>query len=174
MDRAALLALNGLRPSSLDGVLGFVADWGLYAFPLALVVLLAVRRDRASGVALRGGWLSFSLALLASDTILKPLIRRARPTADAALRAHLHVLGHAPPAGNFSMPSGAAAACGASAAWVWLRFGPRWGVAASLFALCVGASRVYAGLHWPSDLVVGYALGAAVALGVERFERWLG
>lgn len=42
----------------------------------------------------------------------------------------------------------------------------RWGLQASLalLVLAVGASRVYLGFHWPSDVVGGYLFGAVVLL----------
>ena len=51
----------------------------------------------------------------------------------------------------------------------------RWHVmsVAVLLTLLVGASRVYLGVHWPSDVLAGWAIGAAWALAWWGIAQWL-
>ncbi len=173
MDESLLLAINGLRSPALDPVVGFLGEWGLFAFLIALVALGGWRRSPRDLASMRDGWLAFFVALFASDTVIKPLIARPRPTAIAALASQLHVLGRVPPPTSTSFPSGTAAACAACAAWIWMRFGSRAGIIAALYAALVSISRVYIGVHWPSDLIAGAVVGVAVALGIDRSDRFI-
>ena len=47
------------------------------------------------------------------------------------------------------------------------------GVAIAL-TLLVGISRIYLGVHWPSDVLAGRSAGAAWALGCWLIARWIG
>jgi membrane-associated phospholipid phosphatase len=70
-------------------------------------------------------------------------------------------------AGSPSFPSRHALTAGVLAmaltlAWRWV------GLAAWLYALLVAIGRVHSGVHWPTDVIAGLAIGALVAWGTWR------
>jgi undecaprenyl-diphosphatase len=70
-----------------------------------------------------------------------------------------------------AFPSGHASRTFAFAGFVFLRYRWRAGVPAFAFATLVGLSRIYLGLHWPSDVFGGALLGIGVAVLVEHLAR---
>jgi membrane-associated phospholipid phosphatase len=92
---------------------------------------------------------------------LKRVARRARP-AHADLRVH-HGLG-----GRWGMPSSHAASTTAAA----IVFGRLLGTRTTLgLPPVMGVSRLVVGAHYPSDVLVGGAIGAATALAAGRIAR---
>lgn len=97
-------------------------------------------------------------------TLLKAAIGRPRPD----------LLPHQDLVSSASMPSGHAAnnlIVWLAAARLWTR-SPWPAVAALLFAGAVGLSRVMLAVHWPSDVLVGWAIGIIWVLGcLSLFRR---
>jgi membrane-associated phospholipid phosphatase len=152
-------ASNLCRPDVMSG-LGVAALGVAYAVPhqRPKAVLLAV--TLAGGGAIIGG--------------IKTRFARARPSLIEVLAKE----------GTFSFPSGHAfiALCfyGVLASW-WNRARPDpvrrivVGTSSTAWILLIGASRVYLGVHYPSDVLAGYAAAVpwltACLYAYDRYER---
>ncbi len=123
--------------------------------------LAATRRPRARRAAVRGV-ASLALASATINTLGKRTVRRARPVLDTV--PMVRRLKRQPITTSF--PSGHAASAAAFAAGVALE-SPRLGAAVAPLAGAVALSRVYTGVHFPSDVLVGAALGAGAAFAVR-------
>ncbi len=101
---------------------------------------------------------------------LKNAIRRPRPYA-----AHPDILprsaGHPSAVDPFSFPSGHAAVSFALATSLSLSY-PEWYVVAPAmgWAVAVSVSRPWLGVHYPSDVLIGAAMGSGVALLVAALD----
>jgi undecaprenyl-diphosphatase len=173
MDRALFRWIHGLRSPALDPIAGWLSRWGYWIPPVFFLGIFLWRR-RAGAVSARDGLLAWFLSVMVAEEWVKPLVKRARPPHDDALRGLVHVLGETPRRGSLSFPSGSAAALFAGATVAWLVLGRRAGLCAMGLAALVALSRVYAGVHYPGDLLGGALIGCAVTVGVWRFSRWAG
>lgn len=143
---------------------GTEASWLL--LPIAIAWLLIRRLPRlALYVAVTG------LGAIVLTTGVKALVDRARPTVDTVLLT----------TPDASFPSGHALGSMVAYGVLLLVFlptvPPRWRraveVGVLLLVALIGVSRVALGVHFPSDVVGGWALGAVwLAITATAFRRW--
>ncbi len=151
----------------LDDIMTFVSalgDKGFFWIALGVLFLLLGMKNRKW---LDRGWLVlFSLALnaLFCNVLLKPMVDRTRPY---DLYGYTPLI---PPVGDPSFPSGHTSASFAAATALYA-INKKWGIAAYLFAAVMGFSRLYLGVHFPTDVLAGAVLGIAAAKIVIRIFR---
>ena len=97
--------------------------------------------------------LAIGLAGLMTDVVVKPLVGRLRPYVD-----HPEYRELLPPPKDSSFPSGHASTAAAGATAL-ARILPGTAFPAAALALLIGTSRVALGVHFPTDVLAGFAVG---------------
>ena len=170
-DEGAIIQFQSLQNGWLNAAALAVSTLGL--FPVSVALMLAA----ATMLWLRRRGVDASIVLLsmvpmALGNAIKMLVDRPRPD-------HL-LLGPMP--NNMSFPSGHSIYAVLFGGMLILLAEEliqttliRRGVQAGLvlLILAVGASRVYLGVHWPSDIIGGYLFGMVALLALRRLRNRL-
>ncbi len=131
----------------------------IWAFGVLAARLLHIPK---SGAALRDLLCTLIVANLVVEQRMKARFRRQRPFIPV-LRAV--VVGKKP--GTWSFPSGHTANA-FGAAWILSRVWPQGAPVFLTLASLVGLSRIYVGVHYPSDVLFGAAAGISLAESCRR------
>ncbi|MFD4367482.1 bifunctional phosphatase PAP2/diacylglycerol kinase family protein [Rhodococcus sp. NPDC058521] len=153
-----------LRPSAADRlfrVLSKTADHGLLWWAIAAALSAFGERPRRGAAR---GLLALVCASAVANGVLKPTFPRRRPPPRKWSTPHRGV----PIPTSSSFPSGHSASAAAFVAGVATE-APAAGVVLAPVAAAVSYSRVHNGVHWPSDVCVGAAVGCAVAVATRRW-----
>ena len=162
LDRAVHDAIAHTPTPTLDVPLSWLANASNYSL-LSIVMaggLAATRGERGRRTAIRG-LLSVGVTSFVANLIVKPVFARHRPDRSTEVATR-----EARMPKSSSFPSGHTASAFAFAAAVTPEF-PHLALPLYSVASAVGYSRVHTGVHYPSDVMGGAVLGAAVGTVVR-------
>jgi undecaprenyl-diphosphatase len=161
-DNSILLSIHTTVSPTLDRIAVTLTKLGGFKgiFPVAMVISLVLLYQRQ--------WRSLAYlltTLLGSrllETTAKELLHRVRP----------HLWESLSPKSNYAFPSGhAVASMTLVATLVILMWGTRWCwlmlSLGSAFVVAIAWSRLYLGVHFPSDILAGWMVALAWAIGVS-------
>ena len=163
-DERALLGFQSFQTGWLDNAAVAVSSLGMfYVFlpSVAVMIAILVVKKRHADAFLVG----LSLVPIGLNVALKALVDRPRPD--------FHIVG--PDASGLSFPSGHAVFAfivGGVIIYLVEQFVEsmalrRWiQGSVAVLVVAIGASRVYMGVHWPSDVIGGYIFGALALLAM--------
>lgn len=165
IDTALFSFINqNLQNFFFDRVMPFMTTQPFLVF-LPFVLLLWFREKKHAVPAFFAGLLAIAIAD-ASGHIIKELVMRQRPC-NALDNVHLLVgCGK-----SYSMPSNHAANAFAFAMTFWFMLRSRLSLLFLIPAALIGISRVFVGVHYPSDVLVGALVGTGAAYGAAMLYR---
>lgn len=167
LDEARLLFLNGFHTEFLDSMMWIISGkltW--IPFYIILTYFVMRRTNWKSGVkCLLFIALLITLADQTCASLLRPLATRLRPSSlENPISGLVHIV-NGYRGGRYGFPSCHAANTFALAIFLSLYFRRRWTTALMMgWAAVVSYSRIYLGVHYPGDLLVGGAVGGCYAL----------
>ncbi len=165
-DEPILITIHKTVNPQLDAFAVAFTKLGVYqgVFPVATVIaitLLYLRRWRSLTY-----WLATLLGSAFINRTAKELLHRVRPSLWESITPEL----------DYAFPSGhAMSSMSFVAALVILAWGTRWCwivlLSGGLFVLTIGWTRLYLGVHFPSDVLAGWMVSLAWAIGVSLVIR---
>ncbi|MDA8169610.1 MAG: glycosyltransferase family 39 protein [Nitrospiraceae bacterium] len=164
LDVTLFYLINGLHGRLLDPVVVFWSSPPMYAIPIA--ILLFTKDRKAALIALFAAMASFAVADWGGN-LLKHLIERPRPChvlPDVKLLAGC--------SDSYSMPSNHTTDISAVATAIFLLTKSRLRYLMIPAVLMIAFSRVYMGVHYPTDLLGGAVVGAAAGVAISYYFKW--
>lgn len=166
MDARLLLWIQEhVRVEALNDAVCFITGLGNtgMVWIAMCVVLLIIPRTRRWGLTCA---LALVLGFLVTNVSLKNIVQRIRPY---EVISTLKIL--IPPEHDLSFPSGHATSSMA-AAWAMFRLAPKkYGLPVLALGVLISLSRLYVGVHYPTDVLAGVLIGIAAAEAAIRIVR---
>ncbi len=179
-DQSIFLFFNGLHSSWADVFFYWVSNRFVWIPFYAILAFFLIKKWRKKSIPI---FIALILCIFLTDqscNLIKHSVQRPRPSHDPVLSEQVHLVakpdGTLYKGGPYGFPSSHAANSMALALWVILYLGEKrkWLIIIMLcWVLLLSYSRIYLGVHYPSDLMVGWILGACWALVLWRGEQWL-
>ncbi len=174
-DHELFLFLNGLGNNTWDGFWLVVTNKFTFV-PLYILLLFIIYRKMGWGLFLRVVALAAAMILISDQAtnLFKFGFERLRPCREPMIMDQMRMV--ADYCGLYGFFSAHASNSMATAVFVGLLLRPHFNwllITLVLWSLIVAYSRIYVGVHYPTDVICGLLFGAATGwIFFKVFEKW--
>ena len=175
-DRALFLAINAFHAPILDNVMYYISQIWVFAPVFAYWLFMVFRRYGLKKLVILIGFLVFLIVLTdqtANQT--KHAIKRYRPSHNLEIQSQVHTINNYK-GGTYGFFSGHATNTFGVAMLLFLIFSKESKLFRSAFfawAAIISYSRIYLGVHYPSDIFVGLVVGIFWGYVVYRLIQYI-
>ena len=163
--QALLFIQEHIRQVWMDGfwkTIIHLGDAGWFWIMLGIVLLIP-KKTRKAGIAALA---ALAIGALITNVALKNIIARIRPyEVVEGLKLLIE------PQSDFSFPSGHTCASIGAALAMYPFLERKWGIPLVILAVLISLSRLYVGVHYPTDVLGGAVVGAFAAWGAVRIVK---
>ena len=174
-DKKLLLFLNSFHFAWLDPVMFFLTKTFIWLPLYAFLIFLIFKNYKKQGwFVLLGAAITILLANEITSSLMKPFFARLRPSQDPSLQGLVHLV-NGYKGGLYGFASSHAANTFGTALFVWLVLKPfyRWIGWIFLWAALMTYTRIYLGVHYPGDILVGEMVGLASGWVAFQISKWI-
>ena len=176
LDHELFLLINGNHSSGMDQVMATLTQKVYWIWLYVLIIYVYIKRYKMTGFILM---LGAGVSVIISDQItsgfMKPFFERLRPSHDPSLENVIHVVNDFR-GGLYGFASSHASTSFALATFLCYSSykAQKWVGILVPWAIFISFTRIYLGLHFPGDILVGALVGSLTSLIIFRLTLLIG
>lgn len=163
--QALLFIQEYIRQDWMDGIwktITHLGDAGWFWILLGILLLIP-KKTRKAGIA---ALMALAIGALITNVALKNIVARIRPyEVVEGLKLLIE------PQLDFSFPSGHTCASFGAALAMYSFLERKWGIPLVILAVLISLSRLYVGVHYPTDVIGGAVVGVLAAWGAVKMVK---
>ncbi|MTI23214.1 phosphatase PAP2 family protein [Fulvivirga sp. RKSG066] len=174
-DRELFLFLNSLHNPTLDTIMYWYTQKYVWFPVYAVLIFFIFKEYKWKGVVMvLAAAAAVGLADFIISGVMKPYFERWRPSRDPSLEGMVHLVNEYT-GGKFGFASAHAGTAFSLATYTFLIFRHKykWVGLVFIWSFIMAYTRIYLGVHYPGDIIVGTLIGVLLGFLFYKLAQWI-